>query len=458
MSSVSTELSEAPSQEPTRARWTKPLSLVGDLLVVLGGAWLVWWSGVVGQRLLDQGVNIYLDFPPLFASWAPHTGPGTIPSIALALAVVLGGPALAARMRWGPLLGITYLASLAWTVSMTLIDGWKHGVLDKLAGDKNYLAEVDRVDNIPRMLSTFTDHILLEPGSWAVHVSGHPPGALLVFVWMERIGLGGYVAGAALCVLAGATVGIAIATTLRALGEEDTARRVLPFTVLMPGVVWVGVSTDALFAGVLACGVALLAVGTARRDWSGDLAALAGGLLLGFMLYLSYGLVLAGLLPLVVLALTRRLRPTLIAVLGVAAVVVAFTAYGFWWYEGYELVRERYYQGIATTRPYSYFGWANLACLVLAVGPAALAGLRRLAFAPRRMALGARLLTVAALLCLLIADLSGMSKAEVERIWLPYSLWLVLPCAMLPRKHARWWLAAQAILALLLNHLLRTRW
>lgn len=158
------------------------------------------------------------------------------------------------------------------------------------------------------------------------------------------------------------------------------------------------------------------------------------------------------------LVLTRRVRPALVAVVAVVGVVVTFAAHGFWWYEGYQLVHERYYQGIAATRPYGYFAWANLACLVLAVGPAVLAGLRRLAFAPRRMALGARLLTVSTLLCLLAADLSGMSKAEVERIWLPYSLWLVLPCALLPRRHVKWWLAAQAILALLINHLLRTRW
>ncbi|MBA8826005.1 hypothetical protein FHX42_003371 [Saccharopolyspora lacisalsi] len=454
---MSTELS-ASSPEPAPARRAGFAALSADLLVVLGGALLVWRAGVVGQRLLDRGVNIYLDFPPLFASWAPHTGPGTIPAVAVALAVVLGGPVLARRMRWGPLLGITYLASLAWTASLTLVDGWKHGVLTKLAGNKNYLAEIDRVESIPGLLATFTDRILLEPGSWAVHVAGHPPGALVVFVWMERIGLGGFVAGAVLCVLAGATVGIGIATTLRALGEEGTARKILPFTVLMPGAVWVGVSADGLFAGVLTCGVALLAVGSTKRGWRGAPAALAGGLLLGFMLFLSYGLVLAGLLPLVVLVLTRRVRPALVAVVAVVGVVVTFAAHGFWWYEGYQLVHERYYQGIAATRPYGYFAWANLACLVLAVGPAVLAGLRRLAFAPRRMALGARLLTVSTLLCLLAADLSGMSKAEVERIWLPYSLWLVLPCALLPRRHVKWWLAAQAILALLINHLLRTRW
>ena len=62
----------------------------------------------------------------------------------------------------------------------------------------------------------------------------------------------------------------------------------------------------------------------------------------------------------------------------------------------------------------------------------------------------------AALLALLVADLSGMSKAETERIWLPFALWLLPACALLPRPRA--WLTGQAALGLLLNHLLFTGW
>ncbi|NED80649.1 hypothetical protein G3I76_11215 [Streptomyces sp. SID11233] len=65
-------------------------------------------------------------------------------------------------------------------------------------------------------------------------------------------------------------------------------------------------------------------------------------------------------------------------------------------------------------------------------------------------------LVCAALVALLAADLSGMSKAETERIWLPFALWLLPAAAFLPRP--RLWLTAQAALALLLNHLLLTSW
>jgi hypothetical protein len=56
------------------------------------------------------------------------------------------------------------------------------------------------------------------------------------------------------------------------------------------------------------------------------------------------------------------------------------------------------------------------------------------------------------------ADLSGLSKAEVERIWLPYAIWLLVAAAWLPRRHRRAWLIAQAVTALAVNHLVFTGW
>ncbi len=117
-------------------------------------------------------------------------------------------------------------------------------------------------------------------------------------------------------------------------------------------------------------------------------------------------------------------------------------------------------QGAGGVRPYGYWVWANLACTVLVVGPATVAGLRRtgVTLLRRRARPDVRLgvLVLAALIALLAADLSGMSKAETERIWLPFAVWLLPACAWL--TGARGWLAAQAVVALLLNHLLLTGW
>ena len=100
------------------------------------------------------------------------------------------------------------------------------------------------------------------------------------------------------------------------------------------------------------------------------------------------------------------------------------------------------------------------------MGIATVAGLRRaVTLAVRAMReragvpeLPVLVLTGAALLAVGFADASGLSKAEVERIWLPFTVWLVCANGLLPSASRRWWLAAQAVTALAVNHLLLTNW
>ncbi|MET8836307.1 hypothetical protein ABZV78_20625 [Micromonospora sp. NPDC004540] len=464
----------------------------GDLVALAVEAVLLAAAVAVGLVLNRRGVGLHADAAPLYAVWRPHAGWGT--PLAVLVAVVVLGPGLAwARTaRWGPLLAAGWLAAVAWTLSLALVDGWSAGLARRLTAQAEYLHEVPGVADIPRMLAGFTDRILdFQPDSWSTHTAGHPPGALLVFVWLDRIGLGGGAAAALCCVLVGATAAVSVPVTLRALGAAEAARAVLPFLVLLPGAVWLGASGDAVFTGVVAAGLALLAV-------RGPVAALAGGVLLGFALHLSYGFVLVGALAVAVLALRRdrRRAALLAATAGVAGVTALFVLAGFRWWEGYDRVVERYYQGWAADRPYAYWVWANLAALLLSAGPVLGPALRRTALAARAAwrssgsvrggplgdrvpdrpdaglggavrlgrrwvarvaALGPTVLPpAAAALAVAAADLSGMSKAEVERIWLPFAVWLLVAAAHLPAPTRRWWLAAQALTALTVNHLLFT--
>ena len=458
----------------------KPLVAVdrrlgADLVAAGGAALLVTAAAVVGARLLDERVPLHVAAPPLGAQWLPHTGPGTVPAMLIALLVLMRGPELAARLPWRPLLALSAATSVAWTISLALIDGWQLGVAGRLTTPTEYLHDVPRVTDIGATLRTFSEHIQgLHPGSWTTHVAGHPPGALLIFVMLDRLGLPGGAPAAMLCILAGSSAAVAVAIALRALGARAAARAALPFLVLWPGAIWVGVSADGLFTGALAWGVALLAIGAAREnlDLPGVAASAAGGLLLGATLFLSYGLVLAALLPLAVAVAARRIGPLLAAGAAVAGVVIAFAAAGFWWLDGYRQLTIRYYQPgeYGLVRPYSYWLWANLACLAVVLGPGGAAGLRR-AFTPGELAAvedapnqgwwclkSPQLLCGAAAIAVLTADLSGLSKAEVERIWLPFAVWLIAATGLLPARQARWWLAAQAVLALGVNHLLLTTW
>jgi methylthioxylose transferase len=65
---------------------------------------------------------------------------------------------------------------------------------------------------------------------------------------------------------------------------------------------------------------------------------------------------------------------------------------------------------------------------------------------------------LAACAAILFADLSMLSKAETERIWLPFMVWLTAAPALLPPRSHRWWLAVNVIGALLLNHFILTNW
>ncbi|GHI06255.1 hypothetical protein [Streptomyces cellostaticus] len=434
-----------------------------DLYAAAAATLLVTAAVLIGRHIQFTRHTLFVHWPPVFAEWDPHVGPGTPAAVLLAAATVAYGPPLAARLPWRALLPASWAASTAWILSLALVDGWHQGIAVRLTTREEYLRVIGRFHDIPATLRDFTHHIVSgTPSPWPAHVAGHPPGATLTFVLLDRIGLRGGGWAGMWCVILGATACVAVLVAVRALTDEALARRAAPFLVLAPAAVWLGTSADAYFAAVAAWSLALLALALTRRSlpW-----AAASGLLLGLTGYLSYGLTLIALIGAAVLLLGRdgvRARPALLLALlaGLAVVPVAFTLAGFNWWTAYHLLVTRYYQGVGGTRPYGYWVWANLACTALITGPATAAGLHRTAtsLARRPDPAGVRLavLVSAALLALLIADLSGMSKAETERIWLPFAMWLLPVCAYLPRPRA--WLSAQAVLALLLNHLLLTGW
>ncbi|MDG3010883.1 hypothetical protein G4X40_12060 [Rhodococcus sp. D2-41] len=407
-----------------------------------------------------EEIRQFAETAPIFGWWDAHVGWGTPVAVAIAIGVVAWGPGLAQAMRWRRLTFVVWLASAAWAMSLAMIDGWQLGFAGRLTKPPEYLIEVPGVTDIPAMLRGFSGRILeSQPDSWTAHVSGHPPGALLTFVWLDRIGLGGGAWAGALCVAVGSSAAMAVLVAVRALGDETLARRVAPFVVLAPTAIWIAVSADGYYAGVTAWGLALLALGATRSTWAAMAASLGAGVLLGWGIYLNYGLVLMGLPAIAVLVTARNYRPLLGAVIGALAVAAAFTASGFWWFEGYSLVQQRYWQGIAQNRPFAYWAWANLASLVCAVGLAPAAALNRVfTLSELRSRKALNLLVVACLVAVLAADLSALSKAETERIWLPFAVWLIAAPGLLPTHSHRFWLCVQAATALLLNSLILTNW
>jgi hypothetical protein len=405
------------------------------------------------------------NFPPLHADWDPRVGQGTLPALLLGgLAIVWAVP-LAERLRWRTLLISTYAGGVAWLLSLAFIDG-RDGVSKILDTEYEYLRTARATTDFHGILSGWVARIPFDGlpddipnANWPVHVAGHPPGALGFFVVLDRIGLGsGWWAGVVVTLLAASTA-LAVMITLRALGAEVVARRAAPFLVFGPAAVWQCVSADALFAAVAAWGIAALATAAVRRSipW-----ALVAGVLLGSAVMLSYGLPLLGLLAVAVLVVARTWRPLPWAVLIALAVVAAFGAYGFWWWQALPALHDRYWAGVARNRPISYWWWGNLAALTFSAGPMMWVGFTSLGRRAGEVGIDAarvvRWLVVATGLMVLAAELSQMSKAEVERIWLPFVPWLLVACALLPERWRRAGIAIQVLLALAVQHLLFTGW
>ena len=137
-------------------------------------------------------------------------------------------------------------------------------------------------------------------------------------------------------------------------------------------------------------------------------------------------------------------------------VVGTFLWGGFWWLEGFRATQHHYWEGTAKFRPPVYFAIANLVVLCFAIGLPTLASLPNAVL--RRTQLSA--LIISALVCVAIAEASQYSKGETERIWLIYMPWLVISGVAVAstRNRQRWWMATQAVTAVVLQAALVSKW
>lgn len=438
----------------TAARRAESTVRAGAVVVPLTVWALLVAVGHAIVRLLPVSEKgIHLDAPPLVGrvDWRPN--PRLLLPLAVGAAIVVVGPAWAARLRWRRLLFATAVAAVAWAVALALLDGG-HALARPVLSPDDYLAAVAQVSSPGAFLGSFVERITEYP----VHVQGHPPGLVLGMWALDRMGVGGGAAATGLVLGGGAAASLAVLVAARDVVGEAWARRAAPFVVLAPAALWVATSADALFAGVGAWAVTLVVLATARPGADGDRLAVGGGLLFGAAAFLSYGLALLAVIPVVVAWDRRRFRSLVAAAIGAGAVATAFLAAGFWWVDGLHATRERYFAGIGGERPYAAFLVANLAGLAIVLGPAVAVGLARLR--DRRV----WLLVGGALGAIALADVSGMSKGEVERIWLPFVPWVLLAGGALAAatparaRAAHGWLGLQAASALTLQTLVHTPW
>jgi len=416
--------------------------------VLTGWALLLALAWVLGQVKLDVTEGRHqLGAMPLFGSWEPHFDATLLAPIVAGALLIAFLPAAAARWRWRWAAAATALAAVAFSTALAVAHSHPRTWTDL---DHHYASNAHLVDDAGGPGAFLAHYTQLQlDGVYPIHLQSHPPGLVLFFWGAERLGLSGILfqntviqLGVAAAVLAALAIG-------RDVAGERLARRAAPFLVIAPAAYWHN-TADLIFAGVTLAAVACLILATNRTGPRAAALTAAGGLLAGAALMLSFSAALLA-LPVLVVALWRRRWGVLLGGGALAAaVVLAPLLWGYWWLEGLQTTRVRYYAGVAAIRGYWYFLLANLAVFALALGPAIAVALSRLRDRRMWIVVGSCLAAVA------VADLSGMSSAETERIWQPFMPLVLLAGCALPRPRA--WLAVQLGVAVVLAAALRVQW
>ena len=331
-----------------------------------------------------------------------------------------------------------------------MIDG-THAITGPLVAEGQYLNTLPRVGNLGTFLATFSGRL----ADYNIHTQGHPPGMVVVLWLLDAVGLGGRNWNAVLVFGGGGVSVIATLVAARDVAGEAVARRAAPFLALMPAAIWWS-SGDAFFAAIGAVAVTCAVLATSATGRRSDAYAVAAGIAFVATAYLSYGLVLLAAIPISLAVVRRRFRPlVVIGITGAILVGIVTVVTGFAWWDGLVATRERYFAGVASSRPYDFFLVANLAAFAIMVGPATVAGLAHRPIPP-----GLLPLLVGATGAVLLADLCGMSKAEVERIWIPFVPWVMVAtgAAIASVRSRRAWLSAQVLVTMIVAVGVRSPW
>jgi methylthioxylose transferase len=442
-------------------------AVFGLCLVAIG------WAFVWGRRFERREPRIKLGAAPFVGAWDPRLALAMVPAIVVGCAAVLLLPKVLRVLSDVWSIVVTSLTGALFALVLAGADGLD-AILAPVVDPTEYWANLEFLPKAADLLLLHSNYEFLVDRS--VHMKGHPPGFVLLLKGLAAIGLEAPWVVGALSFLGIGLIVSAVAVTVRCVTDGVVLRSILPFLALAPYAVWLGTSADAFFSGVAGWGIAAatMAVRSTRLRTRLLLGA-ASGLCLASALFLTYGAATIILLAAVMVLTGIRSRSVNTIQAGGAAVLAAglftgiFYHFGFWWFDGLRLTNKFYWIGSAYFRTWTYFLLGNVAVLLIAIGPAVIAGIVSLRDRKLWPVVGG------ALLCILAAEASQYSKGEVERIWLLFMPWLVPAVASLVRPGANGaatvgssagstpaattkWLACQVALALVLQATLRSKW
>jgi hypothetical protein len=416
----------------TAASRRRPLTLPDAVAPAgVGAAGLVV---AVGLALHFGGVQLGVPLPPFNMSWRPIAS-----ELWLALAVVVLGagvvcaPWLLERVRspWAFACGVYVLAlalGLALNAARIGPAGWSkvflHGPHGSFESAFEYLLALGVMKlGVAHYLRHFAALLPLT----TTHVKGNPPGPLIA---LHLLGIGSAAGLAWLCILVGSLCAPLAYDLGRVLGDERRGRVAGVLTAFSPCMLLFGVtSADYVFA-TMGVAVACLLVRPGTR-W-----LIAGSIAAALASFFSW-LLLA--IPAWAAAVAARRmgwrRAALVCLACFVAVAVwngiLWVAYGYDPFSAFAATHRFYVHGVATERPYAFWLFGSPAAWGAMLGlPVLWLSLRALAVRD-----DAALATWA---LVLVAALLGFTKAETERVWLPFvPLACVAAAAALPARFSR---------------------
>lgn len=421
-----------------------------------------------GRQLQRDSPEVFLGAAPLVGQnlrdgWDWRFGWGLVGAGGVAASVVWSIWA----GRWSTwstrtVFALTALTAGAFAVLLALTDG-RDGLLRGADHETEYLANLEIIPGAREFVRSFVTDI----DRYSVHVRGHPPGFLLILTGFDAFGLVGAWPVVALSLAGTMLLPVAVLTAIGIVADDDWVRRVAPLLAVSPYTLWMMTSADAVFAacGAWAVTTYLLALRSSGRSaiaWGG-----LSGLLLGALLFMTYGGATFTIMLVVPTVLAWRRRRAVVVpalagvVLSTVAVTAVFLALGFWWLDGARETQRQYWAGTAQFRPFGYFMIANLAVAVIAIGPIGFAGVVEF-WRHRKPPPAVWPLVAGAVLALLASHLSQYTRAEVERIWLLFYPWLMVAAGVpaltsRPRLLAAL-VAVQAGSAIVLQAALVSKW
>jgi methylthioxylose transferase len=420
------------------------------VVTIAAGSALIILTHQAGRWLQERGYRLFVNAPPLTGNVEPRASLRSVSALTVAALAIGGADRLVRTLPWRRLLWTCAAAALAWSTALAAWDGIG-GFTRPVAAATDYLAALPLIGDV----GEYFRQVSSDPSAFPSHVRAHPPGFVMMLVGLARAGLATPTWVAVLEHVAAASSVPAVLLATREVASERVARSAAAFVVFTPAAV-AFTSGDVVYMALGSWSVCLLVLATGRQGRRSDLLALGGGVLAAAGLFSSYGLVLLAAVPLAVAIRRRRIRPLAIAVVPLIATVIGAALWGFWWFDGLNATRRAYAVSAARSRPYLYFLVANLAAALVALGPAVWVSVIRL----RDRSIW--VLTGGALLAILLADLSGLSKAEVERIWLPFFPWVTVAVgAVMQEERAsirRTWLGVQVVWTLGVQALVLAPW